>query len=110
MKALTGIKVIDFSKWLPGQYCGMVLGDFGADVIKVETPAGDDTRRFFPEALPRIATVLLFFRKRCHGLRRCFFFSGSAVTDCDSASFSPEALSRIVMSLPICFIYRDILG
>lgn len=30
MKALTGIKVIDFSKWLPGQYCGMVLGDFGA--------------------------------------------------------------------------------
>ena len=52
MKALTGIKVIDFSKWLPGQYCGMVLGDFGADVIKVETPAGDDTRRFFPEALP----------------------------------------------------------
>lgn len=52
MKALTGIKVIDFSKWLPGQYCGMVLGDFGADVIKVETPTGDDTRRFFPEALP----------------------------------------------------------
>ena len=51
-----------------------------------------------------------FFRKRCHGLRQCFFFSGSAVTDCDSASFSPEALSRIVMSLPICFIYRDILG
>lgn len=47
MKALTGIKVIDFSKWLPGQYCGMVLGDFGADVIKVETPTGDDTRRFF---------------------------------------------------------------
>ena len=54
MKALTGIKVIDFSKWLPGQYCGMVLGDFGADVIKVETPAGDDTRRFFPEAPARL--------------------------------------------------------
>ena len=48
------------------------------------------------EAPSRFATVLLF--------------SGSAVTDCDSASFSPEALSRIVMSLPICFIYRDILG
>jgi len=53
MKALTGIKVIDFSKWLPGQYCGMVLGDFGADVIKVETPAGDDTRRFFPASAAR---------------------------------------------------------
>ncbi len=34
----------------------------------------------------------------------------STVTFCDSASFFPEALSRIVMSLPICFIYRDILG
>ena len=42
---------------------------------------------FFPEALSRIATVLLFFRKRCHGLRQCFFFSGSAVTDCDVASY-----------------------
>lgn len=48
MKALDGIRVIDFSKWLPGQYCGMVLGDFGADVVKVETPDGDATRRFFP--------------------------------------------------------------
>lgn len=47
MKALAGIRVIDFSKWLPGQYCGMVLGDFGADVIKVETPAGGCNPRLF---------------------------------------------------------------
>ena len=38
--ALQGIKVIDFSQWLPGQYCGMVLADFGADVIKVEGVKG----------------------------------------------------------------------
>ena len=44
MQALEGIKIIDFSKWLPGQYCGMVLGDFGADVIKVEDVKGDVTR------------------------------------------------------------------
>lgn len=49
MQVLAGIKVIDFSKWLPGQYCGMLLGDYGADVIKVEDMAGDSTRRFFPE-------------------------------------------------------------
>ena len=49
MQALAGIKVIDFSKWLPGQYCGMLLGDYGADVIKVEDMGGDSTRRFFPE-------------------------------------------------------------
>ena len=32
MNLLEGIKVVDFSKWLPGQYCGMLLGDYGADV------------------------------------------------------------------------------
>lgn len=48
MQLLEGIKVIDFSKWLPGQYCGMLLGDYGADVIKVEDLQGDATRNFFP--------------------------------------------------------------
>ena len=36
MNLLEGIKVVDFSKWLPGQYCGMLLGDYGADVIKID--------------------------------------------------------------------------
>lgn len=48
MKMLEGIKVIDFSKWLPGQYCGMLLADYGADVIKVEDLQGDPPRRFWP--------------------------------------------------------------
>lgn len=49
MDLLAGIKVIDFSKWLPGQYCGMLLGDYGADIIKIEDLAGDATRRFWPQ-------------------------------------------------------------
>ena len=49
MKALEGIKVIDLSKWLPGQYCGMMLGDFGAEVIKIDDIAGDSTRQFIPQ-------------------------------------------------------------
>ena len=49
MKMLAGIKVIDFSKWLPGQYCGMLLGDYGAEVVKVEDLQGDGTRSFFPD-------------------------------------------------------------
>lgn len=49
MNLLTGIKVVDFSKWLPGQYCGMLLGDYGADIIKIEDKAGDATRRFWPQ-------------------------------------------------------------
>jgi crotonobetainyl-CoA:carnitine CoA-transferase CaiB-like acyl-CoA transferase len=48
-KALEGMKVIDLSQVLAGPYCTMVLGDMGADVIKIEKyPLGDDTRTMGP--------------------------------------------------------------
>lgn len=43
---LNGIKVIDFTRFLPGPYCSMLMGDMGAEVIKVEQPGtGDYARR-----------------------------------------------------------------
>jgi crotonobetainyl-CoA:carnitine CoA-transferase CaiB-like acyl-CoA transferase len=46
MQPLAGLKVIDLSQVLSGPYCTMVLGDMGAEVIKVEKfPYGDDTRK-----------------------------------------------------------------
>src|SRR3569832_2646733 len=46
---LQGIKVLDLSRILAGPWAGQLLGDLGADVIKVERPgAGDDTRSWGP--------------------------------------------------------------
>lgn len=48
MSALEGLVVADFSRVLAGPLAAMTLGDLGADVIKVESPAGDETRSWRP--------------------------------------------------------------
>ena len=45
---LTGIRVVDFSMFVPGPFCSAIFADLGAEVIKVEAPRGDPGRSYVP--------------------------------------------------------------
>lgn len=56
---LAGLVVADFSRVLAGPYATMLMADLGAEVIKVESPAGDDTRHWVPPARGDTGTYFL---------------------------------------------------
>lgn len=61
--ALDGFRVIDLSRVLAGPFCTQILGDHGADILKVESLAGDETRNWGP---PFIGDTAAYF----HGVNR----------------------------------------
>lgn len=100
---LSGIRVLDLTRNLAGPYCTLVLGDLGADVVKIERPdGGDDTRAWSPPTWGGISTMFLAANRNkrsvavdidteagCEVVRRL-----SASADILVESFRPGALSR----------------
>lgn len=66
--ALTGCKVIDLSRVLGGPYCTQLLADHGADVIKIEPPAGDETRGWGPPFLNETASYFIGVNRNKRGM------------------------------------------
>ncbi|MEJ1089969.1 CoA transferase [Microbacterium sp. Mu-80] len=68
--ALEGIRVLDLSRVLAGPLATMYLGDLGADVIKIEPPAGDETRAWVPPVDARgVSTYFTGVNRNKRGLR-----------------------------------------
>jgi crotonobetainyl-CoA:carnitine CoA-transferase CaiB-like acyl-CoA transferase len=66
---LTGLRVLDASRVLAGPFCGQLLGDLGAEVIKVERPgAGDDTRSWGPPFVGPFSAYFLSCNRNKRGI------------------------------------------
>jgi formyl-CoA transferase len=67
-KALDGIRVIDVTQVMAGPFCCMLLGDMGADVIKVEPPEGETTRQMDLRLAPGISAPFLAVNRNKRGV------------------------------------------
>jgi crotonobetainyl-CoA:carnitine CoA-transferase CaiB-like acyl-CoA transferase len=102
--ALAGTKVVDFSQIGAGPTCSMFLGDLGADIIKVEPPAGDIGRLLGPPwAQDSVSSVFAAFNRNkrsiCLDLKSPEGLEAARrlVNDCDVIveSFRPDVMDRL---------------
>ncbi|WP_040489839.1 CaiB/BaiF CoA transferase family protein [Fulvimarina pelagi] len=65
---LAGMKVVELAHIMAGPVCGMMLADMGADVLKVEKPTGDDTRRFLPPDIEGESAAFMMMNRNKRGV------------------------------------------
>ncbi|MCT4556358.1 MAG: CoA transferase [Pelagimonas sp.] len=82
---LAGLKVVELARILAGPWIGQSLADLGADVIKVEAPEGDDTRRWGPP-----------FIERDGDKTAAYYYAANRGKDCVTADFrTPEGQAQV---------------
>ena len=101
--SLEGFRVIDFTQGLCGPFCTMQLGDAGAEVIKIELPAGDFARRMGPPFVSEESAVFLSLNRNkksvvldletAHGRQAALRLARSA--DVLVQDFGPDGAERI---------------
>ena len=75
--ALAGIRIADFSHFIAGPLCSMILGDLGADVIKIEkADGGDDFRRIRPPVTQQEGAPYLWANRN---KKSCVFINNSVM-------------------------------
>jgi formyl-CoA transferase/CoA:oxalate CoA-transferase len=103
MKALEGIRVLDLTRALAGPFCTLMLGDYGADVIKIEMPGtGDDTRKWGPPFIGEESAYFLSINRNKRSLTLNFkeekareiFLKLVEESDVVVENFTPGVMSR----------------
>ena len=103
-KTLDGLRVLDLTRALAGPYCTMMLGDYGADVIKVEVPgAGDDTRGWGPPYIGDQAAYFLQINRNKRSMTlnlkdddaRNIFLEMAQDVDIVVENFTPGVVGRL---------------
>jgi crotonobetainyl-CoA:carnitine CoA-transferase CaiB-like acyl-CoA transferase len=102
--ALDGVRVLDLTRALAGPYCTLMLGDHGADVVKVEIPgSGDETREWMPPAIGGVSAYFLAINRNKRSITLDLKHpEGKKVlerlierTDVVVENFSPGTLARL---------------
>ncbi len=103
MKPLEGIRVLDLTRALAGPFCTLMLGDYGADVIKIEIPGvGDDTRHWGPPFIGDESAYFLSINRNKRSLTLNFkdpeaikiFLQLAKDADVVVENFTPGVMSR----------------
>ena len=103
MKALEGISVLDLTRALAGPFCTLMLGDNGADVIKIEMPGtGDDTRHWGPPFIQGESAYYLSINRNKRSLTlnlrdpqaKEIFLKMAGSADVVVENFTPGVMSR----------------
>lgn len=103
---LAGIRVLDLSRALSGPYAARILADFGADVVKVEPPGGDESRLIAPHHDRDMSALLTFANAGKRGLCIDLREPGAAEVVIDLAAaadvlvenFRPGVMDRLGLS------------
>ena len=104
MKALNGVRVLDMTRALAGPYCTLMLGDYGADVIKIEMPGrGDDTRHWGPPYINGESAYFLSINRNKRSLTlnlkdpkgKDIFMQLAKVADVVVENFTPGVVDRL---------------
>jgi len=93
---LKGIRVLDFGRYIAGPYCAALLADYGADVIRIEAPGGNDDRYTVPVAADGSGAMFMQMNRA----KRCLTLKPGSVEGREIVRRLVETADVVIANLP----------